>query len=89
MDVLATTKYARMSPAKVGEVTRMIHGKRAGEALELLRAVPRKSARLIEKTLNFSWFSSNKDNRINSKITFSLITAIEDSSSLKVEPEFR
>ncbi len=51
MDVLATTKYARMSPAKVGEVTRMIHGKRAGEALELLRAVPRKSARLIEKTL--------------------------------------
>jgi len=40
-----------MSPAKVGEVTRMIHGKRAAEALDLLRAIPRKSARLIEKTL--------------------------------------
>ncbi len=51
MDVLATTKYARMSPAKVGEVTRMIHGKRAAEALELLRVIPRKSARMIEKTL--------------------------------------
>ena len=51
MDVLATTKYARMSPAKVGEVTRLIHGKGAAEALELLRAIPRKSARLIEKTL--------------------------------------
>jgi len=51
MDVLATTKYARMSPAKVGEVTRMIHGKRAAEALELLRVIPRKSARIIEKTL--------------------------------------
>ena len=51
MDVLATTKYARMSPSKVGEVTRLIHGKRAAEALELLRAIPRKSARLIEKTL--------------------------------------
>ena len=51
MDVLATTKYAKMSPAKVGEVTRMIHGKHAAEALELLRVIPRKSARLIEKTL--------------------------------------
>ena len=29
----------------------MIHGKRAAEALELLRVIPRKSARLIEKTL--------------------------------------
>jgi len=29
----------------------MIHGKRAAEALDLLRAIPRKSARLIEKTL--------------------------------------
>ena len=40
-----------MSPAKVGEVTRMIRGKSASEALELLRVIPRKSARLIEKTL--------------------------------------
>jgi len=40
-----------MSPAKVGEVTRMIQGKSAADALELLRAVPRKSARMIEKTL--------------------------------------
>ena len=29
----------------------MIHGKRAAEALELLRVIPRKSARMIEKTL--------------------------------------
>lgn len=51
MEVLAITRYVRMSPAKVGEVTRMIHGKSASEALELLRAVPRKSARMVEKTL--------------------------------------
>lgn len=51
MEVRAITKYARMSPAKVGEVTRMIQGKSAADALEVLRAVPRKSARMIEKTL--------------------------------------
>ena len=40
-----------MSPSKVGEVTRMIQGQSASRALEVLRFVPRKSARLIEKTL--------------------------------------
>ena len=51
MEVSAITRYARMSPQKVGEVTRMIHGKSASEALEMLRFIPRKSARMIEKTL--------------------------------------
>lgn len=51
MEVKATTKYQRMSPAKVGPVARLIRGKSATEALELLRAMPKKSARLLEKTL--------------------------------------
>lgn len=51
MEVRAVTKYARMSPAKVGEVTRLIQGLSASHALEVLRVIPRKSARLIEKTL--------------------------------------
>ncbi len=51
MDVQATTKQVRMSPRKVSEVTRQIQGLRASQALELLRAIPRKSARLVEKTL--------------------------------------
>ena len=40
-----------MSPSKAGEVGKMIQGKSASEALELLRAVPRKAARSFEKTL--------------------------------------
>ena len=40
-----------MSPSKVGEVTRLIQGLSASNALEVLRVIPRKSARLIEKTL--------------------------------------
>ncbi len=51
MDVRAITKYSRMSPSKVGEVTRQIQGLSASKALELLRFIPRKSARLVEKTL--------------------------------------
>ena len=40
-----------MSPSKVGEVTRLIQGLSASSALEVLRVIPRKSARMIEKTL--------------------------------------
>ena len=51
MEVRAVTKYTRMSPAKVGQVTRLIQGLSASHALEVLRVIPRKSARMIEKTL--------------------------------------
>jgi len=51
MEVQALTKYARMSPKKVNEVARVIRGKNATEAAELLKFIPRKSAALIAKTL--------------------------------------
>ena len=51
MEVQAITRYARMSPQKVGEITRLIQGKTASQALDTLRFIPRKSARLVEKTL--------------------------------------
>ena len=51
MEVHALTKYARMSPKKVNEVARVIRGKTATDALDLLKFTPRKSAALISKTL--------------------------------------
>ncbi len=40
-----------MSPTKVREVARQIQGLPATQALDLLRYIPRKSARLVAKTL--------------------------------------
>jgi len=51
MEVKSLTKYARMSDKKVREVAREIQGRTATEAADLLRFIPRKSARLIAKTL--------------------------------------
>jgi len=51
MEVQALTKYTRMSPKKVREVARVIQGKDVTEALDMLKLIPRKSARLIYKTL--------------------------------------
>jgi large subunit ribosomal protein L22 len=51
MDVQAITRYVRMSPQKVREVTRQIQGMNALQAQAVLAVVPRKSARLVAKTL--------------------------------------
>jgi large subunit ribosomal protein L22 len=64
MEVKAVTKYNRMSPAKVGEVTRMIQGRKASAALEVLAAVPRKSARLVEKTLKSAIANATNNNKL-------------------------
>ncbi|MDR0590283.1 MAG: 50S ribosomal protein L22 [Puniceicoccales bacterium] len=52
MEVRALTKYVRMSDKKVRDVARVIVGKNANEAVQLLKFVPRKSARLVGKTLS-------------------------------------
>ena len=53
-----------MSPQKVGEVTRLIQGKSASEALELLKFIPRKSARMIEKTLKSAIANATNNNKL-------------------------
>ncbi len=51
MEVQAITRYARMSPKKVREVARQIQGHPIQEALNIVTLIPRKSARLLAKTL--------------------------------------
>ncbi len=51
MKVLAITRYVRISPMKVMEVTREIQGLPATRALDLVRFMPLKAARLVARTL--------------------------------------
>lgn len=64
MEVRAITKYSRMSPQKVGEVTRLIQGLSASRALEVLQFIPRKSARMIEKTLKSAIANATNNNKL-------------------------
>jgi len=66
MNVHALTKYARMSPAKVNELARAIRGKRASDALDLLKFVPRKSARLLSKTLQSAIANAENNHELSS-----------------------
>src|SRR5205809_1892319 len=47
----AKQKYADMSPRKIRPYATLIRGRYADEALELLRFLPNKSARLLEAVL--------------------------------------
>jgi large subunit ribosomal protein L22 len=51
MEYRAKLRYADMSARKIRPVASLIRGRDADEALELLRYLPSKSARLIESVL--------------------------------------
>ena len=72
MEVRAVTKFARMSPLKVRDVARVIRGKPAEEALDLLRFIPRKSARLLAKTLQSAIANAENNHNLD---TSSLVIA--------------
>jgi large subunit ribosomal protein L22 len=83
MEVQALTRYARMSPKKMREVARTIQGRPATEAVEFLSLVPRKSARLIVKTLK-SAIANAENNRNLSADSLTVRSAvIENGPVLK------
>jgi len=66
MEVQALTRNARMSPKKVREVARTIQGRMANDAVEYLTLIPRKSARLIVKTLKSAIANAENNNNLAS-----------------------
>ena len=83
MEVLALTKYTRMSGKKVREVARQIQGRSATEAADLLRFIPRKSARLLAKTLASA--IANAENNFNLSADDMVIKSalVEDGPSFR------
>jgi large subunit ribosomal protein L22 len=67
MEVKAEHRYAKISAFKVREVTREIQGMRAEAALEIVRLVPKKAARLIEKVLASAIANAENNNNSENK----------------------
>ena len=62
MEVLSIMRNVPMSPQKMRELVRQIQGLNAMQAQAILAVVPRKSARLVLKTLN-SAIANAENNR--------------------------
>jgi large subunit ribosomal protein L22 len=65
MQVRSTYRFARISAFKAREVTREIQGLPASDALDLLRFVPKKAARLVRKTLASAVANAENNNNLN------------------------
>ena len=83
MEVQALTKYTRMSPKKVRDVTRAIQGRAAAEALEILRFIPRKSARLIHKTLTSAVANAENNHNLSADNLIVKRALVEEGPVLK------
>lgn len=83
MEVQALTKYTRMSPKKVREITREIQGRRAADALNVLQFIPRKSARLVEKTLKSAVANAENNHNLPSDGLHVKTAVVEEGPAFK------
>ncbi|MDR2030580.1 MAG: 50S ribosomal protein L22 [Puniceicoccales bacterium] len=79
----AVAAEVRMSPFKLRRVARTLSGKGAVEGAELLRLLPHKSARLIEKTLRSAL--ANAENNHDAPLDCLVIRSIliEEGATMK------
>lgn len=83
MEVQSITKYVRMSQIKLRDVAREVQGLKANKALEILKFIPRKSARLIYKTLKSAVANAENNHNLNSDVLIIKDVLIEQGPSLK------
>ncbi|HKJ89770.1 MAG TPA: 50S ribosomal protein L22 [Oceanipulchritudo sp.] len=83
MEVIAHTKYSRISPKKARQVAREISGRPANDALELLKFIPRKSARLLYKTLHSAIANAENNHNLNSDDLIVKTAIVEEGPAFK------
>jgi len=83
MEVKAITRNVRMSAQKVREVVRQIQGLNAVQAQAILEVVPRKSARLVAKTLKSAIANAENNNGLKGEALRVKEAVAGTSSTLK------
>ncbi len=62
----AESKFVIISPKKVWRITRELRGKSYKEAMEILRELPQKAAKMIQKLLKSAFYNGlQKDNNLS------------------------
>jgi large subunit ribosomal protein L22 len=83
MEIQALTRNARMSPKKVREVARLLQGRPVPEALDYVALIPRKSARLLAKTLKSAVANAENNHNLTADKLFVHRALIENGPVLK------
>ena len=83
MEIQALTRYARMSPKKVREVANEIQGRSVPEALDLVTLIPRKSARLLAKTLKSAVANAENNHNLSADDLFVVDAIANEGPTIK------
>jgi large subunit ribosomal protein L22 len=83
MQVFALSRNAPMSPKKVREVARVIQGRPAIAALQMMQLVPRKAARLIAATLKSAIANAENNNELSAENLIVESAVVEQGMTLK------
>ena len=83
MEVKSYSKYVRISPKKAREVARILPGKKATEAVSLLKYIPRKAARLLDKTLKSAMANAENNSNLSSDDLIIKQAVVEEGPALK------
>jgi large subunit ribosomal protein L22 len=83
MEVRAVSKYLRVSAQKTRLVADMVRGKNVSEALTLLRFTPKKSGRLIAKTLRSAIANAESAHTLEADKLFIKTIMIDQGPRLK------
>jgi large subunit ribosomal protein L22 len=77
VQVRAVNKYVPMSPIKVRRVINVVRGRRAGEALQMLRLMPQAAAGAVAKTIKSAVASADDYGLDTELLVIALIHADE------------
>ncbi|MGC3969577.1 MAG: 50S ribosomal protein L22 [Pirellulales bacterium] len=90
MAYTATHKHARISARKVRSLANLIRGKHADEALDILKFMPHRGARLLEKVLK-SALGNAEDRRAQSVQNLVVVDARVDGGPMfkRIKPVSR
>ena len=83
MEVKSYSKYVRISPKKAREVARILPGKKATEGVSMLKYIPRKAARLLDKTLKSAMANAENNSNLNADDLIIKEAIVDEGPSLK------
>ncbi len=83
MDIVATTKYVRVSPRKVRDLARELKGRPVPEALALLKASERRAAYWLSKTLRSAIGNATNNRNLDPDRLIVKEAVIEEGPRLK------
>ena len=83
MEVRAVGKYLRVSPYKVRLVADLVRGKKVEEALTILKFLPKKGGRLINKTLRSAVANAENTRTIDVDTLFIKTILVDEGPKLK------